>query len=78
MFNEFGALLPVNFNIQFKLYLGKSGFGALCVAFPHAPIPYKHADGTVWMRTEEHDATWPFESIIRGLPDIPYEGRAYV
>jgi hypothetical protein len=78
VFNQFGALLPVNFNIEFKLFVGQSGFGALVVTFPHAPIPYKHADGTVWMRSEPHRATWPFESVVRNLPDIPYEGRAYV
>ena len=31
MFNDFGALLPVNFNIQFKLFLTKSGYGELKV-----------------------------------------------
>ena len=78
MFNGFGSFLPVNFNIQFKLFLGQTGFGALVVTFPHAPIPYKHADGMVWMRSEKHAATWPFESVISKLPDIPYDGKAYV
>lgn len=78
MFNEFGALLPVNFNIQLKLLLGKSGYGAMWLPFPHAPIPYNHADGTIWMKTESNAATWPFETVMSGLPDIPYEGRAYV
>ena len=78
MFNDFGALLPVNFNIQFKLFLTKSGNGAMCLPFPHAPIPYRHADGTVWMKAETANATWPFETVMSNLPEIPYEGRAYV
>jgi hypothetical protein len=78
MFNDFGGILPVNFNIQFKLFLGKSGYGAMCLPFPHAPIPFKHADGTIWMKTETDDATWPFEAVMSALPEIPYDGRACV
>ncbi len=78
MFNEFNGLLPVNFNIQFRLFLTKGGYGALCLPFPNAPIPYKHPDGTVWMKIQSFGATWPFETVMSNLPEIPYEGRAYV
>lgn len=71
MFNQ--VLLPINFNIQFKTFLSKSGYGAFCLPFPHAPIPYVHADETVWMKTEDFGATWPFERVMSNLPDISYE-----
>lgn len=78
MFNQFGNLLPVNFNIQFRMFLTKTGYGALCLPFPNAPIPFRHADGTVWMTTADASVAWPFESVMTNLPDAPYEGRAYV
>lgn len=78
VYDEFGGILPVNFNIAFKSFIQKNDFGAICIPYPDAPIPYVHADGTIWMKAEKFGATWPFENVIRGLPEFTYEGRAYV
>jgi hypothetical protein len=72
--NEFGSILPVNFNINFKVFLLKNDFGAICIPYPDAPIPYVNAeDDTIWMRTAKYGAHWPYERVIKALPEISYQ-----
>ncbi len=64
--------LPVNYSIEFKAFIHKNDFSVLCIVTPGAPIPYHHADGTLWMKADEVELMWPFETVIKNLPEIEY------